>query len=143
METTISDWRDICDLVPVTELWKYLNYYFHLEVDGEFSLGILNPDDKKTLGDLCKFVAARAERAAIEPIKVMEGYCKTAAIFKSLKRRLADRGLNVSDIRPSSQLEPLVKKYRSVLIEEVNQFDPSVLPPIDYKTNWVYVWGQD
>lgn len=140
-DTTISDWRDFCDLVPTTELWQYLNYYFHLEVDGQSWMEVLEPDDKKTLGDLCKFVADRAEKQIIEPIKIMGGYCTTAAIFKSLKKRLKDRGMDVSDIRPSSQLEPLVKKYRSVLIEEVNQFDPSVLPPIDYKTNWVYLWG--
>jgi hypothetical protein len=140
-ETTIFDWRDICDLVDTSELWKYLNYYFHLEAGRETWMEILEPDDEKTLADLCQFVADRAEREIIEPIKIMGDYCTTAAIFKSLKRRLKDRGLDVSDIRPSSQLEPLVKKYKSVLIEEVNLLDPNVLPPIDYKTNWVYQWG--
>jgi hypothetical protein len=67
--------------------------------------------------------------------------CDTAAIFKSLTGRLKNRGVDVSDIRPSSQLEPLVKKYKSVLIEEINQLDPTVLPPIDFKTNWIYKWG--
>jgi hypothetical protein len=140
-ETTIFDWRDICDLVGTSELWKYLNYYFHLDASRETWMEILEPDDEKTLADLCQFVADRVEREIIEPIKIMGDYCTTAAIFKSLKRRLADRGLDVSDIRPSSQLEPLVKKYKSVLIEEINQLDPAVLPPIDYKTNWVYQWG--
>jgi len=102
---------------------------------------ILEPDDEKTLWHLCRFVADSAEKEIIEPIKIMGTYCGTAAIFKSLKKRLADRGLDVSDIRPSSQLEPLVKKYKSVMIEEINQLAPTVLPPIDYKTNWVYQWG--
>jgi hypothetical protein len=140
-ETTIFDWRDICDLVDTSELWKYLNYYFHLATSRETWMEILEPDDEKTLGYLCKFVADTAEKEVIEPIKIMGDFCNTAAIFKSLKKRLGDRGFDVSDIRPSSQLEPLVKKYKSVLIEEVNQLDPTVLPPIDYKTNWVYRWG--
>lgn len=32
-------------------------------------------------------------------------------------------------------------KYTSELIEEVNQPDPAVLPPVNYKTNWVHKWG--
>ena len=140
-ETTIFDWRDICDLVDTSELWMYLNYYFHLEASRETCMKNLEPYDKKTLADLFKIIADTAEKEVIEPTKIMGDFCSTAAIFKSLKKRLESRGLDVSDIRPSSQLEPLVKKYKSVLIEEINQLDPTVLPPINFKTNWVYKWG--
>lgn len=140
-ETTISDWRDICDLVDTSELWKYLNYYFHLAADQETWMTILEPDDEKALVDLCNFIANNAEKETIRPIKLFGNNCETAAIFKSLKIRLENRGIDVSDFRPSSQLEPLVKKYKSVLIEEINQLAPTVLPPIDFKTNWVYKWG--
>jgi hypothetical protein len=140
-ETTISEWTDICDLVETTELWRYLNYYFHLEADRETWMNILEPDDKRNLANLCNFIANFAEKEIIRPVKLFGNDCDTAAIFKSLKRRLENRGIDVSDFRPSTQLEPLVKKYRSVLIEEINQLAPAVLPPIDYKTNWVYKWG--
>ena len=46
-ETTISEWSDICDLVETAELWRYLNYYFHLEADRERWMTILEPDDKQ------------------------------------------------------------------------------------------------
>jgi len=140
-DTTIFDWRDICDLVDASELWKYLNYYFDLDASRETWMEILEPDDEKTLRDLCKFVAGTAEKEVIVPIKIMGGFCSTAAIFKSLKKRLEERGLDVSDIQPSTKLEPLVKKYKSVLIQEINQIDPSVLPPVNFKTNWIYKWG--
>lgn len=140
-ETSIFDWRDICDLVDTSELWKYLNYYFHLEASRETWMTILEPDDKRTLGDLCNFIANNAEKEIIKPVKLFGSDCDTAAIFNSLKRRLENRGIDVSDFRPSTQLEPLVKRYRSVLIEEINQLAPTVLPPIDYRTNWVYKWG--
>jgi hypothetical protein len=137
-ETTILDWRDICDLVGTSELWKYINYYFHLEVDKETWMNILEPEDEKTLGYFCNFIAIRAEKEIIRPINLFGNNCVTAAIFKSLKGRLKKRSIDVSGIRPSSQLEPLVKKYKGGLIEEINQLDPEVLPPIDFKTNWVY-----
>ena len=140
-ETTIADWQDVCDLVETTQLWKYLNYYFRLDLDKELWMGTLEPEDTKTLGDLCNFIASHADKEIIKPIKLFGGNCETAAIFKSLTAKLKDRGIDISDIRPSSQLEPLVKKYSSVLIEEINLIAPTALPPVNYKTNWVYKWG--
>jgi len=140
-DTTISDWRDICDLLDTNELWKYLNYYFRLDLDRESWMSALEPEDTKSLGDLCNFISSHADKEIIRPIKLFGSNCETAAIFKSLITKLKDRGVDISDIRPSSQLEPLIKKYKSVLIEEINQIDPTVLPPVNYKTNWVYKWG--
>jgi hypothetical protein len=140
-DTTIADWQDICDLVDTTELWKYLNYYFRLNLSRESWMTALEPEDTKTLGDLCNFISSRADREIIEPVKLFGSNCATAAIFKSLTAKLKDRGVDVSDIRPSSQLEPLVKRYHNILIEEINRIDPTVLPPINYKINWVYEWG--
>ena len=140
-ETTIADWQEICDLVETTQLWKYLNYYFRIDHVKESWMATLEPEDTKTLGDLCNFIARHADKEIIRPIKLFGSNCETAAIFKSLTAKLKDRGIDISGIRPTSELEPLVKKYSSVLIEEINQIDPTVLPPINYKTNWVYKWG--
>ena len=137
----LLDGRDICDLVETSQLWKYLDNNFHLRADRDTWTAILEPEDKKTLGDLCNFIADHAEKEIIGSVKLFGNDCNVAAIFKSLKRRLEDIGLDVSNFRPSSHLEPLVMKYGSVLIEEINQLDPTVLPPLDYKTNWVYKWG--
>ena len=140
-ETTITDWRDICDLVTTHEFWIYLNYYFRLNLDKELWMTVLEPEATKTLGDLCNFISSHADKEIITPINLFGSNCETAAIFKSLIAKLKDRGVDISDIRPSSQLEPLVKKYKSILIEEINQIDPTVLPPVNYKSNWVYKWG--
>jgi hypothetical protein len=140
-DTTIDDWRDICDLVDISELWKYLNYYFRLDLDRESWMTTLEPEDKKTMGDLCNFISSHADKETIRPIKLLGSNCESAAIFKSLIAKLKGRGIDISNIRPSSQLEPLVKKYQSILIDEINQIDPRVLPPVNYKANWVYKWG--
>ena len=140
-DTTVAEWRDICDLIDTSELWKYLNYYFRLNLGSESWMVVLKPEDKKSLGDLSNFISSHADKEIIRPIKLFGSNCQTAAIFKSLTAKLKDRGIDISDIRPSSQLEPLVKKYKSVLIEEINQIDSTVLPPVNYKTNWVYKWG--
>jgi hypothetical protein len=139
--TNILEWRDICDLVDTTELWKYLNFYFRLAIDREVWLTQLEPEDEKTLGDLCHFISSHADKDIIQPIKLLGNKCESAAVFKTFSAKLKDRGIDVTELRPSSKLEPLVQKYRSVLIEEINLLHPNVLPPIDYKTNSIYKWG--
>lgn len=140
-DTTILDWRDICDLVDTTELWKYLNFYFRLKINREGWLTCLQPEHINTLGELCTFISTHADKDIIRPIKLFGSKCESAAIFKTFTSKLKDRGVDVSEVRPSSKLEPLVQKYKNVIIEEINLLDPNVLPPIDYKTNWIYKWG--
>lgn len=140
-DTTIADWSDICDLVATTELWQYLNFYFRLAIDREVWLTQLAPEDEKTLGDLCHFISMHADKEIILPVKLFGNKCESAAIFKTFSAKLKDRGIDVAELRPSSKLEPLVQKYGSVLIEEINLLNPNVLPPIDYKTNLIYKWG--
>ena len=140
-DTTILEWREICDLVDTTALWKYLNYYFRLTLDWELWVNILEPEYERTLGELSNFIATYAKKEIIEPIKLFGSNCETAAIFKSLTAKLKDRGIDIIDIKPSSKLEPLLKKYGGLLIEEINQLAPSVLTPINYKSNWISKWG--
>lgn len=140
-ETTISEWRDMEDLLDFIGLGKYLNDYFHLSVDAAVWEAVLEPDDDRTLGDLCNFIAANAEKEILRPVKLFGAECHAAALFRSLKGRLKYRGIDVSDFRPSAELEPLVKKYGHVLYHEVNQLNPEVLPPMQYQANWVYKWG--
>jgi len=111
--TTIADWQDICDLVETAELWNYLNYYFRLDLDKESWMTTLVPEDTKILGDLCNFIASYADKEIIKPIKLLGSNCETAAIFKSLTAKLKDRGVDISDIWPSSELEPLVKNTKA------------------------------
>ncbi len=140
-DSTIADWRDTCDLVDTSELWKYLNFYFRLNIEYAIWLTQLEPEDEKTLCELCNFIAAHADKNIIVPLNLFGNKCESAAIFKTFTSKLKDRGIDVSHIRPSSKLEPLIQRYRSIIIEEINLIDPNVLPPIDYKTNWVYKWG--
>jgi len=140
-ETHIMEWRDICDLVDTNHLWKYLNYYFGLQVDYKMWQTVLELQDKKTLGDLCHFIAMYAEKEIIQPVKLFGETCETAAIFRSFIARLKNRGIDTGSIKPSSELEPLVKAYNALLIQEINLMEPTVLPPVQYKSNWLYKWG--
>lgn len=140
-ETTILEWRDICDLLETDQLWEYLNFSFQIDIDYQTWQNILEPEDKQTLKELCKFIVSNSEKEIIKPIKLFGQECETAGIFRTLTNKLKNKGIDTSEIKPSSKLETLITKYGAVIIEEINQIDPNVLPPINYKSNWVYKWG--
>jgi hypothetical protein len=139
--TTIFDWRDTCDLVETNQLWQHLNFYFRLNIEKNAWMTVLDPEDDKTLKDLCKFIAYHANKPVITPIKLFDKDCLTASIFRTIKQKLQERGIDTTDIRPTSVLEPLWQKWGSTFAEEINLVSPNVLPPIDYKANWLHRWG--
>src|SRR5690606_29890065 len=140
-ETTILEWRDICDLLETDQLWKYLNFSFQIDIDYQTWRNILEPEDKQTLKELCEFIALKSEKEIIKPIKLFGQDCETAGIFRTFTNKLKNKGIDTSEIRPSSKLETLITKYGAIIIEEINQIDPNVLPAITYKSNWIYKWG--
>jgi hypothetical protein len=139
--TTILGWRDICDLVDADQLWQHLNFYFRLDVEKKVWMTVLEPENSKTLKDLCDFIAGHANKPIITPINLFGRDCLSASIFRTIKERLQQRGIDTTGIRPSSMLEPLWQKWGSTFAEEVNLISPNVLPPIDYKANWIHRWG--
>jgi len=140
-KTRICEWIDVCDLVPPDELWKYLDDYFRLNQDRNSWMNVLEPEEEKTLEDLCIFIARHAGHDIITSIRLLGADCKTAAIFKTFTKRLKDRGIDTSDIRPSSKLENLVHEYGASFIEEINLLAPAVLPALTYRANRIYKWG--
>ena len=119
--TLIYEWRDAQDLLPWDELADFLNQEFRINVPRRKWKEILNPDDKKTLGDLCDFLSTIAEKEIVEPVTRLGGECLSAAIFLTLKRNLKNKGVNVSDLRPSTKIEEFldINENFSPLMEEV------------------------
>lgn len=120
---------------------EIFKFFFSNKFDYQTWKTILEPEDKQTLKDLCSFIALNSEKEIPKPIELFGQECETAGVFRTLLNKLKIKGIDTSEIRPSSKLEELVIKYGTVIIEEINHIDPTVLPPINYKTNWVYKWG--
>lgn len=140
-DTSVEEWRDICDLLESYKLANYFNYFFELDISQESWLSILLPEDERTLRDVCSFISQNAIKPLIKPLKLFGSDCKTAAIFKHLMYKFTQKGIDIKTIMPSSPLEPFAKKHLGVLIEEVNKLSPSALPPVEYKANVFYRIG--
>lgn len=140
-DTTISEWRDICDLVEPRELAKYYYDLFKLESQIEELEKILIWEEKNKLGDFCKYIAEHSQKEEIKPIISMGITCHEAAIFKTLILKLKQYNVNPDEIRPSSNFVPLFKKYPDAFLREVNILAPGSLTDFDYKDNRIVTIG--
>lgn len=132
--TLIYEWRDAQDLLPWDELADFLNYEFRIEVPREKWKTILKPEDKQTLGDLCDFLSTVAKKEIIKPVKRLGSECLSAAIFLTLKRNLKNKGVNVSDLRPSTKIVEFldINENFSPLIEEVTLTGVKTFEKVEY-----------
>ena len=110
LETTINEWRSICDLLDPYELAESFNYFFELSISLEQWLLVLEPEEVKTLGDLCKFISENAVKPFIKPVKIFGSDCESAATFKYLMNRFNQKGIMTAMIQPSSSIEPFAKE---------------------------------
>lgn len=134
-KTVIRDWRRALDLVKWNELAVFLNKEFKINEPLEKWDSILNPEDKRTLGELCDFIAKVAEKEIINPIKILGDECLSAATFLTLKRNLKSKGADVTNLRPSTKIKDFLDVYDnfSPLIEEVTLTGVQVFDKLKYE----------
>jgi len=140
-ESTIDDWRQACDLVAWKALGLALNDWFDIEYSNLEWKNVLEPSSEKTLFKLCTFIANKAERNEIKPFNIFGTHCKTAGVFISVRKALKDAGIPTEDIKPSSELEPILIKYGFDFIREVGKLAPNVLPPVKIKSSFLQMMG--
>jgi hypothetical protein len=134
-DTTIADWRIICDLVGPRKLAKYHHDLFKLQSPIADMENILIHEKQNKLRDFCNYIAQNGTRQDITPIISLGQSCMTASIFKTLLSNLKNRGINTDNIRPSSEFVPLFNKFGSELLEEVNKLAPGSLTKFEYRDN--------
>jgi len=133
-DTLIYEWRDALDLMPWKQLAEFLNKEFRIEVPLKIWKTILNPEDKKTLGELCDFLATVAIKEIAKPIKILGSECLTASIFKTLKRNLQNKGVDVTNLKPSTKIEDflIVDDNFSPLVEEATLTGMQIFEKLEY-----------
>ncbi|MNK01800.1 hypothetical protein D3C87_196080 [compost metagenome] len=133
-EVTIDELRDAQDLLSWNEYARFLNQEFRIKVAIKDWSRILNPATKRTLGDLCDFLATIAEREVIQPMIRLGAECLSAAVFSALKKNLKSKGVDVSDLRPSTKIEAFLNKDGnfSPLIEEATLTGVKTFSKLEY-----------
>ena len=120
-DLTIRDWRVSMDLLRWPKLSEYLNEGWKIQIDPKEWGAVFEHEKTKPLIELCSLIAQYAKKPSFAPVKRMGTECLTAGVFLSIKWNLKSRGVNVSELKPSSQIKPYLTEYLSEMIEEITQ----------------------
>lgn len=134
-QTTIFEWRDVCDLIEPKKLARVYQEAFYLKTPISEIEKILVDEEKSTLSDFCEYISNNAEKQNIEPIKLLGSNCQTASIFRTLKQNLQEKSADTSQLKPSSEINPFFMKYGALLVDEVNRVAPGTMSEFEFKSN--------
>lgn len=118
-DMTVREWRWANDLLPWKGLYKFLNQEFRINISEEEWKEALEPDRKKSLWGVCQLISKYGDKEIVKPVKLFGAVCLSAATFLTLKRKLAEKGVDVSEMKPSSRLSPYLEKHFSPVLEEI------------------------
>lgn len=128
--STIHEWRAARDLLQWRQLAQFYNAEFKIEVSLEVWETAFEPEDKKTIQDVCDLIARYAKVEVIKPVRLLGQACLSSALFRSIKRSLEARGIDTSDLTPSSKIEPYLKNNFNDFLGYINRNFTGVIPEI-------------
>ncbi|HEX8523676.1 MAG TPA: hypothetical protein VF669_15580 [Tepidisphaeraceae bacterium] len=114
-----------------SEFPHLLNNAFALKLSRQEWDKVLKPFKKRTLSDLCDFITPLATRRYIEPVTILGSESRKAGAFLAVREILQNNGVDVSNLRPSSPLEPYLRKFDKNVLPELIQLAPCTLPQIE------------
>ncbi len=118
-EMIVRDWRWADDLPGWKKLSEFLNQEFRVQISQEEWQNVLEPAGKRKLIEVCRLLSNYAEKDIYEPKTLFGKPCLKAGVFLTIKKNLKDKGVDVSELRPSSSLTAYIDKHFSLVIEEI------------------------
>ena len=140
-EMTVTEWRWANDLLDWKELSKYLNQEFRIEIPETEWHQTLEPAQTRRLIDVCLLISKYAEKDIYEPKNLFGRPCLKAGVFLTIKKNLKDKGVNVSDLRPSSMLGDYIDKYFSPLLVEITLTGTKPIDKIEMRRKKKGFWN--
>jgi hypothetical protein len=126
-ESSINELHKIYGTSDYWELGKALNQQFAIQVTKTEWMRILYPAREHRVGELCDFLAHRASGVTIVPLSLGGSTSASAGAFLAVRRTFEAVGANVSEIRPSSPLEPYLRNHPQAIVL-LNHIAPGRLP---------------
>jgi hypothetical protein len=135
-ETTIAEWRETCDLIEWSGLGRALDDIWNLGRADEAWRAVLEPDEERTLRDLCEFIAPGAVRPTIEALKILGATCLPAGAFLAIRSLLHDAGVDTDPVMPSTPLGEYARRHLGVFLGPISRLAPNALPAVKVSTPW-------
>jgi hypothetical protein len=123
--------RDYCDDMEIIDFRGFLNGWFGLSLTRDQVREIATPAGRRTLREVCGYVAARAEVPAMEPVTVLGNECLSAGAFLAMRSVLARAGADVRHLAPSTPLGPYLRDHFMVFAKDISKLAPGNLPRLE------------
>ena len=140
-EMTIKEWRWANDLLSWKKLSEFLNQEFRINVGHQEWKDVLEPARKKKLKGVCSLISEHAEKDNIEPIRLFGQPCIKASVFLTLKQNLKNKGVDTSELKPSSEIGFYIDKYSSPMLEEITLTGTKPIDEIDIRAKKKGFWN--
>jgi len=140
-EMTISEWRWANDLLGWKELSKFLNQEFRIDIPEKTWYDTLEPAKTRRLVEACELISKHATKEYFKERKLFGQPCLKASVFLTIKRNLEKKGVNVSDLRPSSSFNEYLDKHFSPVLEEVTLTGTKPIDKIETKSRKEGFWN--
>jgi hypothetical protein len=134
-EMTVQQYLNEYEFVGMNDLEKSLNEWFAISISEQEWRAALKPAKTRTLRDICELISRHARRRCIEPVCVLGCSCRKAGAFLAVRQILAESGLDVSELRPTSELKPFISRWNPRMINELVQLAPGMFPPVREHTS--------
>ena len=110
LDTTVRKYRwnhaDGCEMW----LWDFarnFNGIFNLKIGYRAWRRVLKPGGKRTLRDVCEFIARYKRVAVVEPVTVLGARCRPAGAFRIFTQLLRKRAAFKGEVAPSTALRAI------------------------------------
>lgn len=135
-DTTVAEWRSACDLLEWRRLGRGLDFTWGMGCSDAAWQAVLEPEDERTLGDVCEFIARSASRPSIEPVKLLGATCLPAGAFLAIRTILGDAGADVDGLTPSTLLCEYTRRHLDAFLGPISRLAPNALPAVTISTPW-------
>jgi hypothetical protein len=140
-DMTVREWRWANDLIGWKELSEFLNQEFRVQISQSEWRESLEPAKTRKLIEVCRLLSKYAEKDIYEPKTLLGKPCLKAGVFLTIKNNLKDKGVNVSELRPSSSLGEYLDKNFSPVLEEITLTGTKPIDKIDTKRKKKGFWN--
>lgn len=140
-EMTIKEWRWANDLLGWKELSKFLNQEFRIDINEKTWYDTLEPAKTRQLIGICELISKNATKQYFQKKRLLGKPCLKAGIFLTIKRNLEKKGVNVSNLRPSSNLTEYLVKHFSPMLQEITLTGTKPIEKIELRRRKKGFWN--
>jgi hypothetical protein len=127
-ETTVEDWRLVCNLIGTRRLASVMNEWFGtLRPTAEWH-DVLEPEDRRTLGDLADYAAGHVRLPDFRPMRVAGVDDAATGAFFCLRSLLARTNPLAAQFRPSTPISLVMSGSGIALGNALVRLGPRVTP---------------